>query len=272
MKKLNFFSAALAILAISAMMLPAFGAQAMTVSKQSNTRVGTDAAAEALRTKTTTQIDNRIKAMNELTARINEMKRLSAPEKTSLTASIQVSITDMNQLKTKVGAETDIAAIREDSQSVTKGYRIYMLVLPQGRIEAAADRVLNIVSLMTSFETKLQARLDQAKTDGNDTSSAVALMAEMHSKILDANTQAQAAIDLVSGLQPDNGDKTVAQTNAQALKDARAKIKTAVADLKTARQDAGKIVKLLAGFKASSTGNVNARANAKSPINSNSNR
>jgi hypothetical protein len=272
MKKLHFFPASLAILAIGALAVPALGAQAMTVSKQSSTRAGTDTAAEALRTKTTTQIDNRIKAMNELTARINEMKRLSATEKTSLTASIQTSISDMDQLKTKVGAETDIAAIRQDSQSVTKGYRIYMLVLPQGRIEAAADRVLNIVSLMTSFETKLQGRLDQAKTDGNDTSSAVAIMSDMHAKILDANTQAQAAIDLVSGLQPDNGDKTTAQANSQALKDARTKIKTAIADLKTARQDAGKVVKLLAGFKASSSGSAGIRTNANSAVNSNSNR
>ncbi len=254
MKKLHSFSAAFAILAISALSVPAFGAQAMTVSKQSNTRVGTDTAAEALRTKTQTQIDNRIKALNNLSDRISEMKRLSADDKTSLTASIEASISDMAALKTRVQADTDIATLKKDSESITRGYRIYMLVLPQGRIEAAGDRILNIVSLMKGLETKLQTRLDQQKADGP--SAGVTLMADMHSKLLDADTQAHAALDMVSALKPDNGDKTVAQSNEQALKDARAKIKVAIADLKTARQDAGKVVKLLA---------------TTSPVNSNSN-
>ena len=70
-------------------------------------------------------------------------------------------------------------------------------------------------------------------------------MADINVKITDAGTQANAAISLVSGLQPDQGATTTLKANTAALKDAQSKIKTATADLVAARKDATTIVNII---------------------------
>ena len=93
-----------------------------------------------------------------------------------------------------------------------------------------------VADTMSAFAVKLQGR-----------GVSVTALADMNAKIADAKVQVQAAIDEVSGLNPDNGDQTIMQTNTTALKDARAKLKIARADLEIARQDVRAIVKTLGG-------------------------
>src|SRR5947209_8423359 len=46
------------------------------------------------------EIDRRVRGMNQLLARVQEMKRVSANFKTSLTATVQAEITNLTNLKT----------------------------------------------------------------------------------------------------------------------------------------------------------------------------
>src|SRR5262249_493612 len=137
--------------------------------------------------------------------------------------------------------------------SFTKSYRIYLLILPQANIMAAADRAETTASLFSTLSSQLQTRI-AAATSGN-VSTLNASLSDMNAKIADANFQAQAAIETLTPLKPGNGDKTVFASNQTTLKDARSKIKTAVADLVGARQDARSIVQ---GLKI----RINASANA----------
>lgn len=211
------------------------------------------------KTKADAQIDARVKALTELQTRIGQMKRVSADGKASLNASIQSTMTEMATLKTKIDADTDNATLKTDMQSISKSYRVYLLVMPQGRIIAAADRVVTTAGLMTELSAKLQTRITTAQTSGQNIIALTASLADMNAKTADANIQAQAAISAVANLKADNGDKTVYESNQTALKDARAKIKTAMTDLKTARQDAGSIVKVLVSLKASASATTTAQ-------------
>lgn len=211
------------------------------------------------RTKALAQIDARIKALSALETRINEMQRVSASQKASLNATLQTAVDEMTSLKAKITADTDAAALKADIQSITKSYRIYLLVLPQGRITAAADRIMGTSTLLTELAGKLQVRITEAQTAGKDTTAFTANLTDMNAKIADANVQANAAITLIANLKPDNGDKTVFEANQKALKDARAKIKLGTADLQAARKDAGSIVKGLASFKLTSPSNTQAQ-------------
>jgi hypothetical protein len=83
----------------------------------------------------------------------------------------------------------------------------------------------------------------------------------MDAKAADAKAQAQGAIDLVANLKPDNGDKTIFQSNQTAFKNARTKIRAATADLHTARKDANSITRALAGMKIKANVNTSATAN-----------
>ena len=182
------------------------------------------------------------------------MKNLSASEILSLQATLSAQVSDLTTLKATIDADTVLATLKTDVQSIAKGYRIYMLVLPQGRIAAASDRVLTLVGQMQTLGAKLQARIT-ADTSGN-AATLQAAYSDMQAKIADASTQANAAVSETASLQPDNGVASVEASNTAALKDARSKIEAATTDLKAARAD---IATIVAGVKGTgSTGSPQA--------------
>lgn len=262
-------SGAIAIL-VSGVALPAFAATSVglgvsavgitttTGIRPTGTRTGTGTTAGGITTlkklppiivKTQTNADleitRRITALNALSTRLNNEVKLSAGEKTTFSAAIQAQITIMNNLQAKITADANADAtssLKADIASITKTYRVFALIIPQGSIEAAVDRILTIVNTMTDLSTKFQARIAAAPTTANVTGAQAAL-ADMNAKIADATAQANAANNEVVSLQPDNGVSAVMQSNTAALKDARSKIQAAQQDLTAAQKDAVTIVK-----------------------------
>lgn len=206
------------------------------------------------------EIDRRVTILNDLSARVQAMVRLSADTKASIAASIQGQISALSNLKAKIAADTEIDALKADVKSITESYRIFSLVIPQGHIIVAADKLTFVATNANTIVGKLSARIDAAAAAGKDVAALKTKLAEMQTKISDATTQADAAVTAVAALSPDNGDKTKAQTNTQTLKDARAKIKEGLQDMVTVKADAHAIVKALAKFNldgsASSTSTV----------------
>lgn len=191
------------------------------------------------------EITRRLDALNTLEARINAMTRLSSSTQSSLAATIQAQITALTTLKAKIAADASAnstSSLKTDIQSITKSYRIFALIMPQIAIDAAADRIEAVGGTMTTLAGKLQTRITDAQTAGTNVSSSVSALADMNAKIADANVQAQAAINEVSALKPDNGDQATMHANTAALQDARSKIVVAQHDLNTARQDAQTII------------------------------
>lgn len=187
-------------------------------------------------------ITKRIDDLNALNTRVQGLKNVSDTEKQSISASVQANISGLTSLKAKIDADTDASTAMTDAKSITGSYRIYMLVVPQGHIAAAADRVATIVNMMTSLQVKVQARLDAEKAAGKDVSVAQGQMAVLTAAVADAGAKGQSAQGSVANLKPDQGDKTVQASNTAALKSARADIKTATGDLETARKTLKSIV------------------------------
>ena len=202
------------------------------------------------------EIERRITALNDMNTKVQAMVRLSADEKTSISTAISNQISTLTTLKAKIDADTDLATLKTDIKSITASYRIFVLIIPQGRIEVAADKIATAVTSLTTLAGKLQTRIADAQAAGKDTASLSASLSDMNTKLADANVQASAAASEVANLTPDNGDKTKMQSNDQALKDARAKIQVALKDLATARQDAGSIVTGLKDLNVSGTTSV----------------
>jgi hypothetical protein len=204
------------------------------------------------------ELDRRIAELNKVAARINSMKKLSATDKTTLTAQVQAQITLLNNLKIKINADTDIAVLKTDTQSITASYRIFALIVPKIHILAAADRANSIVDLLTTDAGKLQTRITELKTAGKNTATLEVSLADMNAKIADAKIQIKAAIDLVTPLTPDNGDKAKAEANRAALKGARGKLQAAHQDFVTVKKDFEDIRKGLKdlGVKINSEGEI----------------
>jgi hypothetical protein len=271
---------------IAGFALPFFAAQAsvtLGISASASTtvatggvKVGLSAAANAKLTalvqkgqqRADQEITRRIKALNALSIRVNGMTRLSTDEKSSMSTTIQTQITAMNTLQAQIA--TDAAAnsttsLKTDIQSITKSYRIFALVIPQGAIEAASDRVLTVASDLQTISGKLQTRITAAQAAGVNMNTSVTALADMNAKITDANTQVNAAVSETASLQPDNGDATIQASNTAALKDAHAKIQAAQKDLVAARADAGTIVKALLAVKVSVTASSTVSASTTTP-------
>ena len=203
--------------------------------------------------KAAQEIDRRIASLNALVARITAMSKVADTLKTNIKTNVQAQIDGLTALKTKIEAHTDLATLKTDVKSVTDSYRIYMLVMPQTRITAAADRMATVINMMFGVGTKLQARINSAKASGADTAALEATLVDLGAKLSSAQTHATAAVNLIVALTPDNGDKTVMASNEAAIKNAQKEIKAGHEDLVAGRKDITSIIKGLATLKVSAT-------------------
>lgn len=130
------------------------------------------------------------------------------------------------------------------TSTITKSPRTNALVGPQKNIIAAANRSLNIISMLNIVGTKIRTRLasDQVASTSTTTKS---MLTDFSTKIAHASTTVQAVIVEVSSLKPDNGDKNVFLSNLAILKDARLKIQIIQQDFVSARRDIRAIVNIL---------------------------
>jgi len=236
---------ALLTLGLSASTALAIGVSASaSVNATVNTGVVTAAMTRA-KTRADQELTRRVTALNDLSVRIGQMKNISADDKTTLQGQLSNQVTALTSLQSQIDVEASSTALKTEVQSITDSYRIFALVMPQGRIYAAVDRISTITTYMTELGTKLQTRISAAQSAGADVTVANGAMTDYNAKVADAKSQAQAVITEVSPLVPDQGDKTVMASNTAALKDARAKITSAMKDLIAARKDVDTIRKNL---------------------------
>lgn len=255
--KLNFLSFAALVLATlcvvpfeyihAEVIIPPAGATSSARSARVDTKI--TARIEAAKKRAGQEITRRIESLTALSTRVGEMARVSVEAKNKVSTMVQDQVTELNQLKGKIDNDGDIESIKNDVASITKSYRIFMLVIPQGRIQVASDKIKMASDTMNDLSVKLKTRIDAAQEAGKDVTKLAATLVHMNTKIADAVVQADAAAAQVLALIPDGGDKTQEQSNTQALKDARAKLKVAQDNLAAARTDAKTIISALKSFR-----------------------
>ncbi len=188
------------------------------------------------------EINRRIKALTELKTRVAAMVRVSAAVKATIAAQVDSEISALTSLKAKIDADTEITVLKTDIQSITKSYRIFALIIPEGQIAVMADKIKATADTLSFLGIKLAVRIAAAKTAGKDVTVSEAALADLNVKVADAKVQADAALAITASLTPDNGDEAKFQANKKALMDARVKLRAGEADLKAAHKDAREIV------------------------------
>src|SRR3989344_1599867 len=204
------------------------------------------------------EIQRRIDMLNALNTRVQAMAHISADEKTSISGLVSTQVSSLTELKAKIAADSDLATLKADIQSIAQSYRIFMLVIPRARIDVAADKINTAAVALGALSVKLQDRITSASATSS--ASATAALSDMNTQTGNAKAAADAAVALVVNLQPDNGDKTVQTANTQALKDARAKIQEAIKAIQAARKDAHTIVQWLHSAGASANASASSSA------------
>ena len=208
------------------------------------------------------EIDRRVAALTDLNARIQAMQKVTDAFKQGISASITNEINTLNALKAKIDADTDLETLKADVKSITGSYRVFALVIPQGRIAATADREVELVSMMSTLGSKLQARVQAAQQSGGDVTALTAALTDMAAKLQDAQTKAEAAVTASSSLTPDNGDAAKMKTNNAALAEARTNLKASKTSLEAARKDVATIIAGLGKVKAAANASSSAQTTA----------
>ncbi len=191
------------------------------------------------------EIEKREKDLSALLKRISEMKHVSDDTKNAISTSVQDTMSNLGNLRTKIESETDKAELKKDMKNITEGTRVYLVVIQKARILAAVDRIGSVAKAIEELNAKLQTRVQLAQTAGKDVSAITALQADIIAKLAEAKTQAALAGTTVAPLVADNGDKTVFASNEAAFKTARIAIKAAETQLKIAQKDIKTITSIL---------------------------
>ena len=227
-----------------------------SVSANANTQIQASGSATVItraKDRADQEIDRRVNALTAQMQRVDGMGRVSASDQATINANIQAQIQALASLKSKIEGDGDTTSLKADIQSIVGSYRIFMLVIPQGAITAATDRIATIVTDMQTIGGKVKARLDAAASAGINVSAAMNLYTDYMAKLSDASTQASAAKTEIAPLQPDNGNTSVMQSNQSILNDARLKMQAAQRDVLSARADLRNVLKILPKMSATAS-------------------
>lgn len=203
--------------------------------------------------KSDKEIEKRIKDLSSLNTRIGDMKNVTDEEKKSLSDSIESEVSNLNDLKEKIGSSTDMTTLKTDVASITKDNRIYALVIPKMHILAANDKAMTLINMLEVIKSKLQTRISDAQTAGKDVTTLNTKLADIGAKLSDATSLSGSITSGISGLTPDLGNKTIMASNEAALKAARKNLSMIQADLSAVRKDINAITKGIKGVGPSST-------------------
>lgn len=196
---------------------------------------------ENLKQRADREIERRITSLNRLIDKINGLKKISDSQKAIFIKQIQDEITSLTNLKAKIDADTDLATLKTDVQSIVKSYRVYLLFIPKINVLVAADTLDTIADKLDALAAKLELRINTA--GDVDVTKLKTTLDDMKAKIADIRIQAQKARDAVTSLTPEGypGNKGI-------LQEGRQYIVAGKKDVRDARQDAIIIIQGLKGI------------------------
>lgn len=215
----------------------------------------TEAKSATLNTRAANEISRRITALKELLTKIAGLKHLTDTEKSTLSSGVQAEIDSLTALQAKIQADTDLATLKADVQSIVTSYRVFALYIPQVRLLTAAESLDNVADNMLGIGTRLQTRLTELQNAGENVTSAQTTLSNMQFKLTDAKAQSNAITAAVTPLTPAGfpGNKTTLQA-------ARTRLATGVKDIKEAAIDAKQIMSVLKEMGSTKMGSSSANS------------
>ncbi|MCU0652764.1 MAG: hypothetical protein MUD10_00705 [Candidatus Pacebacteria bacterium] len=209
---------------------------------------------ESIKDRGNREIENRLQELARISERVDSMKRVSADTKKSINSEIDTNIKGLKELMDRIATSTDAGTALKNEQLITKDFRIYNLVVPRGYIIASADRIQSLSEKISGLSEKLAAKVAELNAAGKNTAALESQLANIKTKVDAAIAAADAIQKSVSGLAPDQGNRTTAAANREAMVKAREDARRATGSLKEARAIANNIAQQIraGGGKTSS--------------------
>lgn len=197
----------------------------------------TTANMDKAKSRATAEIDRRLASLNKVLERLNSFKHLSSDQRPVLTANVQEQIDSLTALRAKISADTDVATLKIDIQSIRDSYRIYAFFIPQIHLLAAADAMIEATNKGTEIASMLETKISQAQSSGQDVASLLTILSDMRTNIDGAKTQAQNVQSAVTPLTAEGypGNKATLQEARTNLRSGRGNLEIARSDARTIR-------------------------------------
>jgi hypothetical protein len=208
---------------------------AATPTGEPNSSDTTTSRLANIKSKGDQEIARRLKVLGTLSAKVNSATKLTAIEKTDLKSEITGEYNSLKALRTKLAAETTIAAAAGDVSAMVTEYRVYALVAPKVQLIKAADYQQEVQAKLTTLTAKLQSRINDAGAKGHDVTELQTKLDEMETKMAAAEAISADVEVKVLAIEPTdyNNDhgivsgyqtqlKTAHTNNAGAVTDAKA--------------------------------------------------
>ncbi|HEV2343823.1 MAG TPA: hypothetical protein VGS97_07010 [Actinocrinis sp.] len=231
----RFTRLAAASLAASALAAAAaLPAQAQTARAAATSGTGT-AGLKAAQTLTTSRIDGRLETLRALSMVVNNATHLSTADRSTLGSLINSDISGLTSLRSKVAAESTVAAVRADATAMVDDYRVYMLVVPKVHLTNVFDIESAAATALQKVHDKLATRV--AAAPGGGTSAEKSQLADMQAQIQAAQQADANRVATLLGIQPSPNADAIHSALSPLAGDA----KDARKALAQARDDAKKI-------------------------------
>lgn len=188
-----------------------------------------------IKTKGDQEISRRLTTLGSLSAKVNAGTKLSASDKAYLNSEVSTEANGLTTLKVKLDGETTLAAVRADAQGIFNDYRVYALIVPKIALVKFADTEQVTQGKLEALVTKLQTRLDEAKSKGKDITSLQAKLNDMTAQTSAAQAISSSIEAKVLTLQPSdyNTDHAILSGDRDQLKVAHSDNLSAIADAKS---------------------------------------
>lgn len=192
-----------------------------------------------------TLISNRQTSLNTLNGKISTDQtnhKITSDQASALQSDVKANQTGLNNLKTKLDAETNAKSARQDVANIFSQFRIYAVVLPRDYRHIEMDIEMNAKATMQGAAPAIKTAIGSAPADKQNKLNA--LYSDYQKQVADAEKQLDTAQSDFPAMTPENFDQNRSsyETTRTALDNA---LKAARGDLHQAAKDLNQMAHML---------------------------
>jgi|SRR5579885_145947 len=128
-------------------------------------------------------ITTRLIRLTTLTTRVQNDSRLSASEKSSLSADIQTDVSGLTALKAKIDVDTDVTIARVDEKQIITGYYIYAMFEPKVRLLIVLNNLQTVTANLQALVPQIQNLINTLQSQGKNVSQLQSLLNDVSSQL-----------------------------------------------------------------------------------------
>lgn len=206
-----------------------------------NDTSATAAMIEKGKTYLTNTVDNRIKHLEFIKSKVENMSVLSDAEKSSIIAELNANIAAFEAFKPEIAAVTTKEGLKAVAEKIKKEWINSRRGVERAAGHVLAVRELKLVEFAEKVSSELKGRIEKAKAAGKDTSAYDGVLSEFDAKIDSAKQDIESARAkfAAAGDSSTSAEKeTLIKEGKELLKSANEKIREAHKLLKDAAKNA----------------------------------